>query len=145
MKHVVSEHKFNHRIAVQIRFNDIDILGHVNNSTYLTFYDLGKTSYFEKVNGKTIDWTKSDIVVANINTDFFSAILPNQKIAVQTKVLKIGNKSLQLLQEIIDENNNEVKSRCLSIMVGFDPKSNTSKEIPESWKEAFRKFEGDIE
>ena len=40
---------FKHTLPVQLRFNDIDALGHVNNSIYFTFYDLGKARYFEEV------------------------------------------------------------------------------------------------
>ena len=32
--------KFKHSVPVQLRFNDADALGHVNNSVYFTFYDL---------------------------------------------------------------------------------------------------------
>ena len=42
---------FRHSIPVQLRFNDIDILGHLNNSVYFTLFDLGKTRYFEAVHG----------------------------------------------------------------------------------------------
>ena len=40
---------FHHSIPVQIRFNDIDMLGHVNNTVYFSFFDLGKARYFEEV------------------------------------------------------------------------------------------------
>ena len=32
---------FRHTLPLQLRFNDIDLLGHVNNSVYFSFYDLG--------------------------------------------------------------------------------------------------------
>ena len=40
-----------HSVPVQLRFNDTDALGHVNNSTYFSFYDLGKSEYFAAVRG----------------------------------------------------------------------------------------------
>ncbi|MDE6316995.1 MAG: hypothetical protein K2L73_01180, partial [Muribaculaceae bacterium] len=40
--------EFNHVIDLQVRFNDIDILGHINNSSYLSFFDLAKADYFTK-------------------------------------------------------------------------------------------------
>lgn len=40
---------FRHRIPLQIRFNDIDLLGHVNNTVYFSFYDTGKARYMEAV------------------------------------------------------------------------------------------------
>ena len=33
---------FRHTLPLQLRFNDIDLLGHVNNSVYFSFYDAGK-------------------------------------------------------------------------------------------------------
>lgn len=46
--------EFKHSVPVQLRFNDADALGHVNNSVYFTFYDLGKTEYFKAVRGGEI-------------------------------------------------------------------------------------------
>ena len=39
---------FKHTLPVQLRFNDIDALGHVNNSIYFTFYDLGKPLFWKR-------------------------------------------------------------------------------------------------
>ena len=39
------EIKFNHTLPIQLRFNDVDKFGHVNNTVYFSFYDLGKTEY----------------------------------------------------------------------------------------------------
>ena len=36
------EEKFYHRLPIQIRFNDVDRYGHVNNNAYFAYYDLGK-------------------------------------------------------------------------------------------------------
>ena len=68
---------FRHTLPLQLRFNDIDLLGHVNNSVYFSFYDLGKARYFETVKAQNIDWKKADVVVANVNADFLSPIYPS--------------------------------------------------------------------
>lgn len=41
------EIKFNHTLPIQLRFNDVDKFGHVNNTVYFSFYDLGKTPVFD--------------------------------------------------------------------------------------------------
>ena len=82
---------FRHTLPLQLRFNDIDLLGHVNNSVYFSFYDLGKARYFETVKAQNIDWKKADVVVANVNADFLSPIYPGEPIAVQTCTVEIGN------------------------------------------------------
>lgn len=38
---------------VQIRYTDLDLQGHVNNSVYLNFFDLAKIDYFNRVKGAT--------------------------------------------------------------------------------------------
>ena len=40
---------FHHTLPIQLRFNDVDKFGHVNNTVYFSFYDLGKTEYFASV------------------------------------------------------------------------------------------------
>ena len=36
-------------VPLQIRFNDVDKFGHVNNTIYFQFYDSGKTDYVSTV------------------------------------------------------------------------------------------------
>lgn len=38
----MEEIQFNHTLPIQLRFNDVDKFGHVNNTVYFSFYDLGK-------------------------------------------------------------------------------------------------------
>lgn len=67
--------EFRHRVPLQLRFNDIDMLGHLNNSVYVSFMDLGKAAYFKTVMPTDIDWKRINVVVANINCDFFCSVL----------------------------------------------------------------------
>ena len=56
---------FHHALPIQLRFNDVDKFGHVNNTVYFSFYDLGKTEYFASV-CPGVDWEKIGIVVVHI-------------------------------------------------------------------------------
>ena len=53
----MEEIQFNHTLPIQLRFNDVDKFGHVNNTVYFSFYDLGKTEYFASV-CPDVDWEK---------------------------------------------------------------------------------------
>ncbi|MDD2799718.1 MAG: thioesterase family protein [Bacteroidales bacterium] len=133
---------FNHKLPIQIRFNDIDSLGHVNNAVYLTYFDLGKADYFQTIKKEIIDWTQIDIVVANVNIDFFSPTYMNEKLEVHTKVTIIGNKSVKLLQHLINTETNEMKSICYTVMVGYHPQLKQSKVISDEWRLAIDNYEG---
>lgn len=139
---MASETPFNHRIPAQLRFNDIDILGHLNNSVYFTLFDLAKSRYFEAVIGNVFDWNSIDIVVANVNCDFIAPVFFHDAVDVETKVEHIGDKSLMLVQRLIDSNTNAVKCVCRTIMVGFDLEKGITIAITQRWRDALNKFEG---
>ena len=131
-----------HRLPIQIRFNDIDSLGHVNNAIYLTYFDLGKSAYFQTVRSTIIDWSKIDIVVANVNIDYHSPTFMYEKLEVRTQVSSIGNKSLKMAQQLINIETGELKSTCKTVMVGYHPESKLSKLISEEWRNAIEEYEG---
>lgn len=132
--------KYHHLLPIQLRFNDIDQFGHVNNTVYFTYYDLGKTEYFATVY-PALKWDKDGIVVVHIEADFLSQIKSNDPIAVQTAIVEIGNKSMTMVQRVINTRTEEIKCLCKSVLVAFDLEKHDSKEIPEDWKEAISAFE----
>ena len=120
----MEEIQFNHTLPIQLRFNDVDKFGHVNNTVYFSFYDLGKTEYFASV-CPDVDWEKDGIVVVHIEANFLAQIYGSDHIAVQTAVTEIGTKSFHLAQRVIDTETQEIKCICTSVMVYND--SQTAK------------------
>ena len=137
----ISSYPFRHSVPVQIRFNDIDTLGHVNNSVYFQFFDLGKAQYFNAVKGDNMDWAKVDIVVANVNCNFISPIYFSEDIAVRTQVSEIRNSSFTIVQQLVNVNTSEVKCQCTTIMVGYNIEKRTSKPISQDWIDGLSAFE----
>ncbi|NMA74878.1 MAG: acyl-CoA thioesterase [Bacteroidales bacterium] len=137
----MSNIKFNHTLSIQLRFNDIDKFGHVNNSAYFTYYDLGKTEYLSEAYPQ-VNWKKEGIVVAHIDVDFLQPIFASDTIAVQTTVTEIGDKSFQLYQQVIDTQTKEIKCICRSTMVGFNLETQQSVPLSEECKKSLCTFEG---
>lgn len=135
--------KFYHKEDVQIRFNDVDVLGHVNNAIQLNYFDYGKMKYFETLKKNRMNWGESDLVIVNLNVDFYAPIFMKDQIVVKTKVCEIGKKSVKLLQVLFDEKQNQLKSICQSVMCGFDINTNTSVLISDEWRILIQSFEGD--
>ncbi len=130
-----------HKTPIQIRFSDIDMIGHVNNVAYGHFFDMARLMYFEQALGEQVDWRIGKILVlVHIETDYFQSVRLYDKIEVTTTVTGIGNKSLKMLQQIIDaEGNVKVESRC--VMSTFDNDTNNSFPFPEAWREKITTFE----
>ncbi len=138
----VPEFPFRHEVPLQIRFNDIDMLGHLNNAVYIQFFDLGKSHYFQDVVPEAVNWKRINIVVANINCDFFAPTYITEPIAVRTTVTRMGGeKSFELEQRIVNTDTEEVKCIARTIMVGFDITTGKSAPIDPKWIEALESFE----
>lgn len=133
--------KFKHITPIQLRFNDFDALGHVNNSVYFSFYDLGKTSYFADVLSKLEVAKEVGVVIGHIEVSFLLPVYPGENVAVQTAVVEIGNKSFKLLQHLVDLDTNEIKCICNTVMVCFDAKTKTTRQISDEWRKAMADFE----
>lgn len=132
---------FHHVMPLQIRFNDVDKFGHVNNTIYFQFYDTTKTDYFASV-CKGVNWEKIAIVVVKIEAEFLAQIKGNSHIAGRTRVVKIGNKSFHLEQDVIDIDTNEIKSKCLSVMVLYDLQQQQTIPFPDEWRRDIIAYEG---
>lgn len=127
---------------IQVRFNDIDGLGHVNNSVYSQYFDQGRMHYFNNLNnGKPVDWHEARLIIASTHINFLKPILLHEQIDVRTAVYRLGNKSLKMFQQLTDKTSGEIKATCKSVMVGFEPETNQSIILPDFWRKAIEAFE----
>lgn len=132
--------EFHHRIPVQIRFNDIDLFGHLNNAIYVQFFDMGKLAYFKQFMGGTFEKGPSVPVVANLNCTFYSPTYIDDRIEVLTAIASISNTSLILEQRIVG-GDGSVKCTATTVMVNIDTKTGIPTPVTEEWRQAISEYE----
>lgn len=135
------EGTFRHSLPIQIRFNDVDRYGHVNNNAYFAYYDLGKEEYLRAVLSGEYRATTVAPVIANINADFITPIYYGDEIAIETRVGHIGRKSFTLEQRAVNTRTGAVLCRCRTVMVCFDFTTQQSAELPDAYRRAFSEYE----
>lgn len=134
--------KFNHSTPVQIRFTDIDTAGHVNNNKFPEYFDIGRIKYFNDIFGNVVEWKTHGLVIVNINIDFLEPIYLNDKIVVYSKINKIGNKSMEMVQQLrLEDNPGIIKATGKTIYVGYHYQEKYSFPILQEWKDCIYKFE----
>ncbi|MDR1130045.1 MAG: acyl-CoA thioesterase [Prevotellaceae bacterium] len=128
---------------IQMRFNDIDGFGHVNNSVYNEYLDCGRVDYLNQIPG--IDFLSGieRIVVVHIETDFLKPSFMGDDLAVHTQIDKIGEKSIAMTQLIVGTKN-ELKVKSRSVMSTFNINESTSFILPENWVFALEKFAASV-
>lgn len=127
-------------VPIQIRFSDTDKLGHISNTQYQDYFDLGKVDYFLKVI-PGMDFSGLCVVGASVKIDYIRQIFLESQIVIKTRTAAIGNKSMTLEHIIADAVTDEIFSVCSVVLVCFNIKDQTSYPIPEEWKKSIREFE----
>lgn len=131
-------------LPVQLRFNDVDIMGHVNNAVIMEFFDLGKSEYFTAA-GLPPEEGDFTVMVVHVEVDFHSQILFRDKIHVETHVDHFGTKSLAVKQQVVNSDTGTVCATCRTVMAGYSRSSHTSAVIPDTIKEQILRYEARLE
>lgn len=126
---------FKNRLPIQVRFSDVDVIGHVNNIIFFAYYDTGKAAFMTELLGRHISWTEVDTVVANVDCAFIAPIFYGENIEVLTTCTDMHDKSFKLLQLLRNADSGEVKSVCETVMVAFDPATQKAAPLSPEWRE----------
>ncbi len=132
---------FNFSIPIQIRMSDLDPFNHVNNGVQCSYFDIGRSAYIEKILNEKIDWLQIDLVLAHISIDFISPINYGDTIECACKVVQIGNKSFKMIQYLIEKNQQIVKTKSESVIVGLDREKLIAIPIKDHYREKLKIFE----
>ncbi len=129
---------YKHKTPIQIRFKDIDKIGHVNNANHVTYFELARVDYFNTLATENIkiDWINEGVILAKIEMEYKMPILLEDKVFVYTWVSKMGSKSFDMSCSIVKvENGIEIElAKGLAIIVCFNYKTNQTILVPERWK-----------
>jgi acyl-CoA thioester hydrolase len=123
-----------------VRFSDVDMMGHVSNTVYQTYYDSGKVDYFDRVI-PDMDFINIGVVGASVKIDYLKPIYMKTRILVETRVTVLGHKSLTMEHCLVDELTNEVLSTCTVVMVCYSIKEQKSIPIPEKWRKNILEYD----
>lgn len=107
------------RTKLQVRYGDLDTLGHVNNAVYLTYFELGRVLFFRK-HLRNFDEKKVSFVIARIEVDFKKSITMDRDVYLETSIESVGNTSFTFYHRIVNEDGNELFSTGKVIAVSID-------------------------
>jgi acyl-CoA thioester hydrolase len=117
------------KTTIQIRFTDLDIMGHVSNSVYMQYFDMGRVDFFIKI--REAGHCPSS-VVASIHIDMLHEINLLDKVHIETWCSRIGTKSMQVEQHIFA--NGICATKASLVLVGFDRETRKTLAFPADWE-----------
>lgn len=135
---------FRHSTNIQIRWGDMDALGHVNNAVYLTYLEQARVQYMTDLRAWDARMDKRGLILARAVLDYKLPLhVTDRIVTVFSSVSRLGNKSFDMTQMIARRMGEvyEVAATAVITLVVFDYSSNQSVPIPDQWRAAFTDYE----
>jgi acyl-CoA thioester hydrolase len=139
----MSNFRFYH--PIEVRYGDLDPQGHLNNASYLTFFEQARIQYIKRLGMFSEGQSFMDIgvILADVHVAYKKPVEWGMPVKVGVRTLKIGNKSMTVEQNIVHMESGEVLATGEVVMVTYDYHTGKSIPIRQVWRDAVRDFEGD--
>ncbi|WP_418281624.1 acyl-CoA thioesterase [Halorubrum sp. DTA98] len=122
---------------IEVRFRDIDSMGHVNNAVYATYIEQARARYFGDV--LETDLSSISTVLAALSLEFRKPIeLSDGTVTVDIDVPELGRSSVPMTYEL--RTTDGVAATAESTQVTVDPDSGESRPIPDAYRERIRSY-----
>lgn len=137
-----------HKTFIQLRFKDVDALGHVNNANHLSFFELARIRYFNEIIGEKIDWQKTGMILARVTVDYKKPVYLEDRVFVYTWMIGKGNTSFELGYQLVKEENDQTETELAtgtSVIVCFNYEEKKPVPVPDLWIERMKAYESSEE
>ncbi|TGB03890.1 acyl-CoA thioesterase [Halobacillus salinus] len=121
-----------HEIEVNVRFCETDLLGHVNNNNYFVYMEDSRIRFFNDLGMVGNDW---NFILASTKCDFLKQVYFNQTLIIKSHVVKIGNSSFHLEQDMYEKESGDLVAKGQSVIVQFDFDAQKSKALTDEMKQ----------
>lgn len=119
---------------MQVRFRDLDTLGHVNNAVYLTYFESARMAFWMHVNGRT-DLSAMDMILARAEVDYRSPLGYGDEIVVGVRCASIKRSSFVLEQAMIERRSGRLVAQARKVLVHYDYAAGRSKTLTEELRQ----------
>ncbi|MEM9953767.1 MAG: thioesterase family protein [Chloroflexota bacterium] len=137
---------FRYQYPIKVRFADLDVLGHLNNATYLTYIESARIQYLEDVCGRRSGgWNTLGMILARTEIDYRLPIAYEDTVVVYVRVARLGGKSFDMLYAITKQGDTDdapvIAAEAKTVMVSYDYRNDTSQAVPADWRTKMTAYE----
>jgi len=143
---------FRHRIKVPVRLADTDAFAHVNNATYLTYFEIGRLEYLAAAAGAPVPIPtlggRRSYILAEARVTFRSQAAFGDTLPLETRVSRVGRTSLTMEHRITtpDAASGSARARLVAvgetILVRYDYDVQGPLPFEDDLVSLFERFEG---
>jgi acyl-CoA thioester hydrolase len=107
---------------MHVRFSDCDMLGHMNNARFISFYEEARVAYMKKAGELVPVANFGNFILLSISCRFISPARFGEELHACARVAKIGNSSVEFEQALFRRAGDgfEKVAEGTAVVVAFD-------------------------
>jgi len=132
---------FRHVTPIQMRFRDLDMFGHVNNTVIMTYIETARIHYLIDLGLRSpqANWKDVAFILAHLDCDFRKPIFYGQQVEVGSRIVEIKNSSLRMAHRV--ETDGELAAEGYDILVYYDYAASRSLSLSPEIRARIEAFE----
>jgi acyl-CoA thioester hydrolase len=136
--------KFRTTRQVEVRFVDIDAMGHVNNAHYATFFEEARVAYMRAVcpgefSDRELEKT-FPFILLDLYCRFHSPVRVGEVLDVGIRLSKVGGKSFEFEYLVTSQTDGRAVAMGKTTQVYYNYATTKTELVPDSLREAFSRL-----
>ena len=133
------------KTEIVVRFSDVDIMGHVNNARYLSYFEQARVDYYKKL--KALDLRKMDagskfaFIVAEVGVKFHAPAFIDETLVIAIRVAEVRTKAFRMEYQVREKKTRRLIATGYSVQVMYNYREKRAFPIPSSLKRKIRALE----
>ncbi|MBK0383446.1 acyl-CoA thioesterase [Pedobacter sp. SD-b] len=133
---------FKYKVAIPIRFSDMDMFGHANNAVYLTYFEQARSCYWSDI--IKWDWKKIGIIVAKAEINYVKPIVLEEQIFAYVKTSRLGNSSWEIEYALVcanDDGTESIRTQGKTVQVAINYQTGKPTPIPPKERALMKSYD----
>jgi acyl-CoA thioester hydrolase len=126
----------------EVRFRDLDALGHVNNAVFATYLESARIAYYHDLTGLKLE--QFDLILAELTISYKAPAFYGERLAVGVRVASFGTKSFVMEYAVARAGDEALLATARSVLVRFDYKLGRSVPVPEEFRQLVARRQGGL-
>jgi len=123
------------RFPLELRFRDLDPMGHVNNAVFATYFEIARTRYWA-----ALGVPRFDFILARLEIDYRAPIEWGDAVEAQIGVTGFGRSSFVFSYRIVKADG-AVAAEGRSVQAWYDYEARRTQPVPDDVRAAILAFE----
>ena len=125
---------------IEVRFRDLDALGHVNNAVYLTYFEIARLHYWKNLFGSEA-FSRHSFVVVRAECNYRSPAHAGEMLRLFAKVSELKKSSFIFEYQIVESHTGRIVADGLTVQACFDSETKRAKPISDELRDSILEFE----